>query len=92
MTMTIGQLSFDIKPLRDPERLHIAGSLRIADALSIPCDLNHGDMLLVQVSGPDGEILTTAEFAVAAPPSFIPIEDKDIGLIGYERAHKAKLT
>jgi hypothetical protein len=91
--VNIGQLTFDVKP--HPEArgdMRIVGSLKIQGAIGVPCDLDHGDMLLVTVSGPDGEVLASCEATIAAPPSFVPIEDKELGLLGYERAHRAKLT
>lgn len=90
--MNVDQLTFDVKPLSIQGGLRINGSLKIAGALNVPYDLNHGDMLLIQVTGMDGEVLATSEATISAPPSFVPIEDKDLGLIGYERAHRAKLV
>jgi hypothetical protein len=96
MTMIdAGQLTFNIAPhpsaASRPGGLPVMGaSLAIKGALAIEEDLNHGDALTVTIANADGEIIATAQLEVAAPPSFVPIEDKDLGLLGYERAHKAK--
>lgn len=94
------QLTFDVIPrvitnLRGEQRpaevlaseLTIKGEFRLGEVA-----LEHGDELHVTIAGADGEVITSVVAEVSAPPSFVPIEEKDIGLIGYTRAHKAKLT
>jgi hypothetical protein len=89
--VTVGQLTFEVTPHRDLDDLRIAGSLKLSGDLRVQRDLNHGDELLVTVTDADGSVLARAQATISAPPSFVPIEDKDLGLIGYDRAHRAKL-
>lgn len=72
----LGQLSFELRPhttaVERPGGLQLTGSLRITGALSVDRDFNHGDQLLVQVIGMDGEIVATTEVTVSAPPLLRP--------------------
>jgi hypothetical protein len=91
--MDLTQLSFNIAPRligSEPAEVR-AGALAIKGDLGVDVNLEHGDELLVTVTGPDGEVLARHHAEVSAPPSFVPIEDKDLGLIGYVRAHKVKV-
>ena len=94
MTHT-GQLSFDVAPRAkrtgEPATV-LGGELKIKGALNLPYDLDHGDPLTITVAGADGSVLTQAVLEVAAPPTFAPVEDKDLGLLGYSRVHTAKLA
>jgi hypothetical protein len=91
----IGQLSFDVAPRQtrkgQPAEV-LGGELKIKGALSLNANLEHGDALTVTVANADGLVLTQSVLEVAAPPSFAPIEDKDLGLLGYSRVHTAKLA
>lgn len=92
------QLSFDVVPAtiqrggRSEPAEVLGGELKIKGALRLDANLQHGDPLIITVTGADGEILAATRAEVAAPPSFAPIEEKDIGLIGYSRVHTAKPT
>lgn len=92
------QLSFDIAPrtIDTPNGARpaevIGGELTIKGAVGLPHNLEHGDELVITISGPDGEVLAQAQAEVAKPPSFVPVDVKDIGLVGYVRAHTAKIV
>ena len=98
MSLLDRQLSFDVVPrprtnLRGetvPTEI-LGAELKLKGELRIPVNLEHGDALLVTVTGPDGEVLARQEAEVSAPPTFAPIEEKDLGLIGYARVHTAKI-
>jgi hypothetical protein len=84
------QLSFDVTPhpaLDRGKELTIAGEVRLKGSLPVNADLNHGDELTITISNSHGEVIARHYAEVAAPPPFIPIEDKDLGLIGYVRRH-----
>lgn len=97
-TVNTDQLTLNVLPHPrlakdlDSGKLRIAGELKIAGALPIAEDLNHGDELLITIATADGRVLVRSYAEVAGPPPLIPIEDKDLGLIGYTRSHKAKPT
>lgn len=91
------QLSFDVAPRRivRPEG-HVpapllGGNLKLKGELRCDLNLEHGDELTVTVAAADGEVIAQAVAEVSAPPSFGPVEERDIGLIGYVRQHTAKL-
>jgi hypothetical protein len=84
------QLSFDVTPhpaLTGGKELTIAGEVRLKGGLPVNVDLNHGDELTITIADKHGQIIARHYTEVAAPPPFIPIEEKDLGLIGYVRRH-----
>lgn len=89
------QLTLDILP--HPSAAHrgddalIAGTLKVSGELRVDRDLNAGDELIVLVQSADGEVLSQHQ-AVVGPVTLSPIEDKDLGIIGTERIHRAKVT
>jgi hypothetical protein len=97
MGISSRQLSFDVEPRtirragEDVPAEVLGGALKLKGELRLDHNLEHGDELVVTVTGPDGELLARAMAEVAAPPSFVPIEEKDVGLIGYARVSTAKL-
>lgn len=98
MTTRTGQLTLEVlvhpklAPKVERGELTIAGEVKIAGALRVDEDLNHGDELIITVATADGRVLSRAYAAVAAPPPLLPIEDPDLGLLGYMRSHKVKIT
>lgn len=92
------RLSLDVKPhptleaaRRRGDELLIAGELTIKGSFPVTQNLDHGDELAISITTADGELLTSGVLTIAGPPPLIPIESKDLGLIGYCRAHKAKV-
>jgi hypothetical protein len=92
------QLSFNIAPKQirrggrqEPADV-LGGELKLKGALRVDESLNHGDELLVTVADRDGRIISRAYLEVDRPPTFTPIEEKDIGLIGYSRVHTAAVS
>lgn len=89
-----GQLTFEVEPRHTSAGVPaevLGADLTLKGSFALRAALEHGDELIVTVTGPDGEVLARSEAEVSAPPSFVPIEDKDAGLLGYTRAHKARL-
>lgn len=78
---------------RDAEGLatYMTGTLKISGDFDIRRDLNPGERLLVQVVDEDGQIITRS-YAEVVGPAFEPIVEKHAGVIGTNRAHKAKLV
>lgn len=68
----------------------MGASVKVSGEISIPCDLAAGERLVVVVSDADGQVIGQAE-VLASPPAFLPIEDKDLGVLGFERVHKLKV-
>lgn len=95
MTPGQRQLTFNIEPRDEavdrPGGLQVAGEIKLRGALPVSVDLQHGDALIVVVTGIDGEVLAQCNAEISAPPAFLPIEDKDLGLLGYTRSHPAKI-
>jgi hypothetical protein len=88
------QLTLDVHPHTEAARRehhYIAGNLRIAGDYSVPHDLHAGDELTVTVANADGQVIAQALARVGAV-TLTPIEDKDLGVIGTERVHKAKVV
>lgn len=93
------QLSFDVTPRHagagvdpsGPPAEVLGAELKLNGALGLDVNLEHGDELVVTIAGADGEVLARSEATVSAPPSFVPIEEDKVGLVGYVRSHKAKL-
>lgn len=95
--MTHAQLSFDVAPRtiivageQAPAPL-LGGNLKLKGELRADVNLEHGDELTVTVADADGNVIAQAVAEVDRPPSFAPVQERDIGLIGYVRAHTAKL-
>lgn len=91
------QLTFDVAPRKvrrageDVPAEVLGGELKIKGGLRCDTNLEHGDELVIIVQGAGGEVLARCYAEVAAPPSFAPIEERDVGLIGYSRVHTAKV-
>lgn len=90
------QLSLEIYPHPQLQatkdgRGPVTGSLQIAGALDVNQDLHAGQELMVLVQSADGELLSQHRLEVGQV-ALIPIKVKDLGVIGTERAHKAKVT
>lgn len=87
------QLTLDVHPHPelDGEPGLLAGALKVTGEYMLNRDLNIGDELVVVIQSADGEVLTSAK-AKVGPVTLGPIEDKDLGVIGTERAHRAKVT
>lgn len=88
-------LSLEIKPhpqvaKYDDASSRIEGSLALAGALTVVRDLNAGDDLTVQVCDADGQVIASGKFEVSSVGTK-PIKVSKIGVVGTERAHKAKL-
>lgn len=94
MTIRSQQLTLDVLP--HPVAAHregggyIAGTLKLTGELRVDRDLNAGDSLIVVVQDADGDILAHHE-AEVGPVTLAPIEDKDLGIIGTERIHRARI-
>ena len=94
------RLTLNVKPhpflaeqaARDGQDLKIVGQLKIAGEFTVDRNLEHGDELVVTVTGADGEAIAQGICVVAGPPPLIPLESKELGLIGYVRSHKAKVA
>lgn len=73
------------------ESSFLTASLQLKVDVPVHVNLNSGDPLVVTIAGEDGELLarTFAEVRTATPT---PIEEKDLGVIGMERVHKARQT
>lgn len=88
------QLSLDVKQhpdLQYRDGTYVAGTLKVQGDYRVDQDLNAGDALIVVIQDADGQVLSQAR-AVVGQVSLLPIEEKDLGVIGTGRAHKAKLT
>jgi hypothetical protein len=94
-TIGYGQLTLDVLPhpsaARRGDGAYIAGTLKLTGDFRVLQDLNAGDSLIVVVQNADGEVLSHHQ-AEVGPVTLKPIEDKDLGIIGTERIHKAKVT
>jgi hypothetical protein len=94
-TVGFSQLTLDVLPhpraaARGADAF-IAGTLKLSGELRVDRDLNAGDELVVIVQDADGEVLAHHQ-AQVGPVTLAPVEDKDFGVIGTERIHKAKVT
>lgn len=67
----------------------LEGAVSITGAFPVPCDLNPGDLVTVQIATADGEILTGGVCEVTSV-GFKPIKVKGF-VIGQTRVHKATL-
>lgn len=96
MPRTDPQLSFNVAP--HPEVLErqarnegtwLTAELKVPVELDVHDDLQPGDRLHVTVAGDDGTVLGSM-YAEVASVAFVPIREKDLGVIGTTRVHKAK--
>lgn len=91
------QLSFNIEPAkvrvagRNRPAEVITGELKLKGELIVEEDLEHGDALAITVATADGRVIAQHYAEVDRPPAFAPIEEKDVGLIGYARVHTGKI-
>lgn len=92
------QLTLDVLPhpavqARRDADMHVfmEGSLTLKVDVPVPRDFNSGDRLLISVADDDGTVFARA-YAEVGSVELSPIEIKDIGIVGTERVHKAKLT
>lgn len=91
------QLSFDVElhpaaiKRQEDESLHLNATVEGKLELPVGVNLNHGDRLVITIADEDGEALASSHATIKAPPTFEPIESKDLGLLGYTRVHKFKL-
>lgn len=92
------RLTLDVAPhphllalQRAGDELKIVGEVKVTGTFPVAKDLNHGDELVVTIAGADGEVLSHGLCTIAGPPPLVPIESKELGLIGYCRSHKAKV-
>lgn len=81
-------ITLDVRPRPGVENPFMVGSLRLKGDLPVREDLNAGDLLTVQVAGPDGSVLTSGIFEVGLP-QLKDIKQKGVGVIGTERFHPA---
>jgi hypothetical protein len=98
MTIAPRQLTLDVLPhprvrqMQDAgDHVFLEGSLALKLDVPVRNDLNHGDRLMVTVADGDGTVLARA-YAEVKSVELAPLEIKDIGIVGTERVHKAKLT
>lgn len=70
---------------------YMTGTLKISGDFDVKRDLNPGERMLVQVMNEDGEVIARS-YAEIVGPAFEPIVEKHAGVIGTNRAHKAKLV
>lgn len=87
-------LSLDVEPHPRLRELTDGGilisTLTLGGDVQIDRNLNTGDQLTVTIGDADGTVIATLD-AVVVSPSFHPIKDKVVGVIGTERRHRAKL-
>lgn len=93
-----GQLSLIVKPhpalerkAADGEPVYLQAELEVKVAIPVAQDFNPGAGFVVTIAGADGEVLghARAELAGKGAVRFDTIEDKDLGIIGTTRVHKA---
>lgn len=94
-----GQLSLEIAKHPDilareaaNHAVYITADLQLKGRFPIREDLQHGDRLVVAISDADGQVVSRGYLEVDAPPKFEPIIEKNVGVIGLNRAHRATLT
>lgn len=86
------QLSFAIAPAlagREPATV-LNAEVKLKGSLHVATNLDHGDELVVTVTGADGEVLAQHRAEVSKPPTFEPIVDRG-DLLGYTRVHTAAI-
>jgi hypothetical protein len=98
MAIAPRQLTLDVLPhprvramQEAGDHVFLEGSLTLKLDVPVRTDLNHGDRLMVTVADDDGTVLSRA-YAEIKAVQLAPIDLKDVGIIGTERVHKAKLT
>lgn len=93
-----GQLSLDVKPhpalehkARDGEPVYLQAELEVKVTIPVAQDFNAGDGFIVTIAGPDGDVVgrARAELGGKGAVRFDTLEDKDLGIIGTLRHHKA---
>lgn len=84
-------ITLDVRQRADVEAPFMVASLKLKGELPLRRDLNDGDLLTVQVAGPDGGVLTSGIFEVGLP-GFKHIKQKGAGIIGLERVHSAEFA
>lgn len=89
------QLTLDVLPhpaaAARGEDAYLAGSLKLSGDLRVDRDLNAGDELIIVVQSVDGEVLSSHK-AEVGKVTLAPITSPDVGVIGTERQHAAKVT
>lgn len=92
---TARQLTLDVVPHPELVQLGrdgiVVGTLKIAGEYRLDRDLRAGDELTVTIADADGEVIAHG-LARVGPVTLSPIEEKDAGVIGTERAHRAKVV
>lgn len=90
------QLTLDVLPHREVlerqaqgDPTWVQGEIKLTGELDVSQDLNAGERLLVTVADEDGQVITRGYFEVG-DIGLVPIRDKDLGVIGTMRTHKAK--
>lgn len=96
-----GQLSLIVQPhptleakARAGEPVYLQAELEVKVTIPVDRDYNPGAGFVITIAGPDGEVIghARAELAAKGAIRFDTLEDRDLGVIGTLRHHKATQT